>query len=136
MIDDDDELRALFVVFGEEASLYEGNAHGAEVFTFYKDGGGEIEGLVFGLDVAFWNESGVDGVVCAGHERGETDAFDAGEGLEATAQLEVEGVDRSLVGVLLLREAVAGDEGVVGPVAEIDLAHLFEAAEEQAGGGE
>ncbi len=136
LIHDDDELGVGLVVgFGEETSAEEGNAHGAEDVSLDLDGGGEIDGAGLGRDVAFRDEGAVALVAVGGQEGGEAGGFDAGQRAEAAEEILIELVDGGLRCVLLVGQAVVGDEGVVGVVAEAGLAHFLKAAQQEAGGG-
>ena len=59
-----------------------------------------------------------------------------GRACKAAEQFLVELIDSGLGAVLLAREAVGRDDGVVGPIAEVRFAHLLKTAQQQARGGE
>ena len=61
---------------------------------------------------------------------------DTGHVLEAVEQRTIENIGRRLRGVLLAWQAVAGGDEMIGAIAEISVAHLLEAAQQQAGGGD
>ena len=135
VIDDDDELVVGVVGLGEVAAANQRDAHGLEVVA--DDLRGRSGGLVGAarIDISVGNER-LDAVAGGGKGGGEAGGFDAGQLAQLLKQPVVEGIDLGLCGVLLLRQRVGGGGDVVGAKAEIGLAHIAEAAQQQAGSGE
>ena len=69
-----------------------------------------------------------DGSIC------ETDGLDSGKLIELKQQFAIEGIDLRLLFVLLLRQGITRGGDVLRGEAEIDIAHLVEAAQEKARG--
>ena len=132
-----DQLRLRVVVsFSEQAAAEQPNAHGTEHVALNLNRSGEIDGARFCRSVAFGDEGGVALVSVGGQERGKAGAGNARDALHAAQQFLIELVDRGLRPILLARQAVGGDDGVIGPIAEVGFAHLFKAAQQKTGSGE
>src|SRR6516165_4870176 len=137
MVDDDDELGLRVVVgFREEAAAQQGSSHGVEEIALNQDLCGEINGAGFGGDVVLGDEGATAGGSVGRQEGGKADAGHTGQTLDTAEEILIETVDSGLGAVLLGREIVSSSERVVGTVAEVGFAHLLEAAQQQARGGQ
>ena len=136
VVDEDYELGFGIVGGREEPAAEQRSADGLNVVAFNLDGRGEVEGTGFGGNVAFTGDGTVALVSVGGEERGEADAGGAREGLQAADEFLIELIDGGLGAVLLAGQAVGRDNGVIGTIAEVGLAHFFKTAQEKAGGGE